>query len=215
MYTRGRTLKFAAVLTMVVLALTGFSRGRGHGGHGGHSGGGGCSSSSQNHDSSSSSTSGGGSYSSGSTTSGAGSDDSYDDSYGDSDDDSYSSGSSSSGSSGGSTYNRRPTHRSNPTSSSGDGDDEPLKDGTARVVSCATKKAPYATVEVKNPNARKGTFWITVTFKDKDGLEIVDHYADVRVPAKGKATVDVEVGGAGLVDYVDHCDVDPVAESSS
>ncbi|MGW7044942.1 hypothetical protein ACWGDT_19945 [Streptomyces avermitilis] len=214
MYTRGRTLKFAAVLTMVVLALTGFSRGRHGGSHGGHGSGGGCSSSSQNHDSSSSSTSGGGSYSSGSTTSGSGSDDSYDDSYGDSDDDAYSSSSSSSSSSGGSTYNRRPTHRSTPTSSSG-GDDEPLKDGTARVVSCATKKAPYATVEVKNPNARKGTFWITVTFKDKDGLEIVDHYADVRVPAKGKATVDVEVGGAGLVDYVDHCDVDPVAESSS
>ncbi|MFE9998250.1 hypothetical protein [Streptomyces avermitilis] len=210
MYTRGRTLKFAAVLTMVVLALTGFSRGRGHGGsHGGHSSGGGCSSSSQNHDSSSSSTSGGGSYSSGSTTSGAGSDDSYDDS----DDDSYSSGSGSSGSSGGSTYNRRPTHRSHPTSSSGG--DEPLKDGTARVVSCATKKAPYATVEVKNPNARKGTFWITVSFMGKDGLEIVDHYVDVRVPAKGKATVDVEVGGAGLVDDVDHCEVDPVAESSS
>ncbi|MFJ9962781.1 hypothetical protein [Streptomyces avermitilis] len=211
MYTRGRTLKFTAVLTMVVLALTGFSRGHGHGGsHGGHSSGGGCSSSSQNHDSSSSSTSGGGSYSSGSTTSGSGSDDSYGDSYGDSYDDSY----SSSGSSGGSTYNRRPTHRSNPTSSSG-GDDEPLKDGTARVVSCATKKAPYATVEVKNPNARKGSFWITVTFKDKDDLKVVDHYADVTVPAKGKATVDVEVGGAGLVDYVDHCDVDPVAESSS
>ncbi|MEU9363359.1 hypothetical protein AB0D71_01225 [Streptomyces avermitilis] len=208
MYTRGRTLKFTAVLAIVVLALTGFSRGRGHGGS--HSsGGGGCSSSSQNHDSSSSSTSGGGSYSSGSTTSGSGSDDSYDDS----DDDSY--GSSSSGSSsGGSTYNRRPTHRSNPTSSSGGGD-ESLKDGTARVVSCATKKAPYATVEVKNPNARKGTFWITVTFKDKDDLEMVDHYADVTVPAKGKATVDVEVGGAGLVDYVDHCEVDPVAEWSS
>ncbi|MFJ8505698.1 hypothetical protein [Streptomyces avermitilis] len=206
MYTRGRTLKFAAVLAIVVLALTGFSRGRGHGGS--HSsGGGGCSSSSQNHDSSSSSTSGGGSYSSGSTTSGSGSDDSYDDS----DDDSYDSGSSSSG---GSTYNRRPTHRSNPTSSSGGGD-ESLKDGTARVVSCATKKAPYATVEVKNPNARKGTFWITVTFKDKDDLEMVDHYADVTVPAKGKATVDVEVGGAGLVDYVDHCEVDPVAEWSS
>ncbi|MET7846750.1 hypothetical protein ABZT48_00595 [Streptomyces avermitilis] len=214
MYTRGRTLKFAAVLAIVVLALTGFSRGRGHGGS--HSGGGGgCSSSSQNHDSSSSSTSGGGSYSSGSTTSGSGSDDSYDDSYDDSDDDSYGSSSSSSGgSSGGSTYNRRPTHRSNPTSSSGGGN-ESLKDGTARVVSCATKKAPYATVEVENPNARKGTFWITVTFKDKDDLEVVDHYADVTVPAKGKATVDVEVGGAGLVDYVDHCEVDPVAEWSS
>ncbi|MFJ1810004.1 MULTISPECIES: hypothetical protein [unclassified Streptomyces] len=53
---RGQKLRFAAVSVCVVLALTGFSTGRGHGhssGHGG--GGGGCSSSGQDHDSSSSS----------------------------------------------------------------------------------------------------------------------------------------------------------------
>jgi hypothetical protein len=61
MYTRGRTLKFVAVLTLVVLTLTGFSTGRGGGSKGGksrsgsssrHSSGGGCSSSKQDHDSS-------------------------------------------------------------------------------------------------------------------------------------------------------------------
>ncbi|MEV1062282.1 hypothetical protein [Streptomyces sp. NPDC050263] len=59
---RGHKLKFTAVAAFVVLALTGFSTGRGHGSSS-HSGGdgGGCSSSSQNHDSSSSS-SGGSSY---------------------------------------------------------------------------------------------------------------------------------------------------------
>ncbi|MGW1784701.1 hypothetical protein ACWCQQ_37160 [Streptomyces sp. NPDC002143] len=60
---RGQKLKFTAVAACVVLALTGFSTGRGHGSssHSGGDGGGGCSSSSQNHDSSSSS-SGGGTY---------------------------------------------------------------------------------------------------------------------------------------------------------
>ncbi|MFZ4185484.1 hypothetical protein ACOZCG_30985 [Streptomyces pseudogriseolus] len=60
MTSRGKTLKLTAVSTLVVLALTGFSTGRGHGGGSGShdgGGGGGCSSSSQNHDSSS-----GGSY---------------------------------------------------------------------------------------------------------------------------------------------------------
>lgn len=59
MYTRGRTLKFTAVLALVVLTLTGFSTGRGHGSHrvksSGGGGGGGCSSRKQDHDSSSSS----------------------------------------------------------------------------------------------------------------------------------------------------------------
>lgn len=57
MTSRGKTLRLAAVSTLVVLALTGFSTGRGHGGTSGGDhdggGGGGCSSSSQNHDSSS------------------------------------------------------------------------------------------------------------------------------------------------------------------
>ncbi|NEC49830.1 hypothetical protein G3I18_14765 [Actinospica acidiphila] len=56
MTSRGKTLKLTAVSALVVLALTGFSTGRGHGGSSGHhdgDGGGGCSSSSQNHDSSS------------------------------------------------------------------------------------------------------------------------------------------------------------------
>ncbi|MER7743616.1 hypothetical protein ABTX34_35920 [Streptomyces sp. NPDC096538] len=57
MTSRGKTLRLTAVSALVVLALTGFSTGRGHGSGG--DGEGGCSSSSQNHDSSSS---GGGSH---------------------------------------------------------------------------------------------------------------------------------------------------------
>ncbi|MBT3154742.1 hypothetical protein HTV45_28380 [Streptomyces sp. CHD11] len=59
MQPRGNTLKLTAVSALVVLTLTGFSAGRGHGGSSGDGGGGGCSSSGQNHDSSGS---GGGSH---------------------------------------------------------------------------------------------------------------------------------------------------------
>ncbi|MGW7261895.1 hypothetical protein [Streptomyces sp. NPDC054842] len=207
MHSRGRTLKFTAVLAMVVLALTGFSTGRGHGGSrhgGGGGGGGGCSSSSQNHDSSSS-TSGGGSYGSGSTTSGSsGYDDDY---YDDDDDDTY--GSSSTGGSSTGGYNRRPTHRS----SSGSGSSKAAQDGTARLVSCATERAPYATVEVTNPNARKVTFRVDVTFYDEHDIPIpvTRGYGRVAVPANGKETVRVEVGGSGLADSVDHCEVSRTA----
>ncbi|NEE08698.1 hypothetical protein G3M58_19870 [Streptomyces sp. SID7499] len=185
MQTRGRRLRFTAVLVLVVLALTGFSSGRGRGGSHGHGGGGGggCSSSSQDHDSSRSSTSSGGSY---------GSDD---------DDDYY-------GSSGSGSYTRRPDYGSTPTSSSGSGSRKALEDGTARLVSCATSARPYATVEVSNPNGRKADFSVSVTFEDAQGITVVSRYGDVTVPANGKATVDVRVGGSGLVDSVDHCEVD-------
>ncbi len=191
MQIRGRRLRYTAVLVLVVLALTGFSTGRGRGGSHGHggSGGGGCSSSSQDHDSSRSSTSGGG-YGGGSH---------------DSDDDDYYGNSGGSGG-GGSSYTRRPHYGSTPTSSSGSG--KALQDGTAKLVSCATPARPYATVEVGNPNGRKAAFSVSVTFEDAQDLTVVTRYADVTVPARGTATVDVRVGGTGLVDSVDHCVVD-------
>ncbi|MFD5738183.1 hypothetical protein ACFXJM_09195 [Streptomyces massasporeus] len=194
MQTRGRRLRYTAVLVLVVLALTGFSSGRGRGGSHGHGGGGGgCSSSSQDHDSSSSSSSSGGAYGSGGSSGG---------SYG-SDDDDYGSSSS-----GGGSYTRRPDYGSTPTSSSGSGSRKALEDGTARLVSCATSARPYATVEVSNPNGRKADFSVSVTFEDDRGITVVSRYGDVTVPANGRATVDVRVGGSGLVDSVDHCEVD-------
>ncbi|MGW6543664.1 hypothetical protein ACWGBH_12560 [Streptomyces massasporeus] len=197
MQIRGRRLRFTAVLVLVVLALTGFSSGRGRGGShggGGSGSGGGCSSSSQDHDSSRSSSSSGGSYGSSGSSGG---------SYGSDDDDDYYGSSS-----GGSSYTRRPNHGTTPTSSSGSSSRKPLEDGTARLVSCATSARPYATVEVSNPNGRKADFSVSVTFEDDRGITVVSRYGDVTVPANGRATVDVRVGGSGLVDSVDHCDVD-------
>lgn len=163
MQTRGRRLRFTAVLALTVLTLTGFSTGRHHSGsrHRSGGGGGGCSSSSQDHDTSTST-------------------------------------------------NRRPNYRSTPaaTTSSGNGGSS-LQDGTAKLVSCATAKKQYATVEVSNPNSRKATFSVDVTFKDAQDNEVDFNYADVKVPAKGTATVRVRVLGTSTP--IDHCEVDPRA----
>jgi hypothetical protein len=207
MNTRGytRTLKFTAVLAMVVLALTGFSTGR-HGHRGSSSGGGGgCSSSSQDHDSSSSnsssSTSGGGSYGSGSD----------DDAYGGSTADSYGSTGSSGNrwSGGGSSYQRRPTHRSTPTAS---GSGKALMDGRARLISCATGTRPYATVEITNPNNREAEFQARVMFYDAQGSQLLmNSSATVTVPANGKANTEVKLAKRYLAS-VDHCAAELEAE---
>lgn len=177
MHTRGRRLRFTAVLALTVLTLTGFSTGRHHS-HSRHgSSGGGCSSSSQDHDTSTSS------------------------------------GGTTGGSSGGSSYTHRPTYRSTPTSTATSGSGSSLRDGTARLVSCATATKRYATVEVGNPNSRKATFSVDVTFKDAQDNEVDFDYADVKVPANGKATVRVRVLGTSTP--VDHCEVDPRATAGA
>ncbi len=203
MQVRGRRLRFTAVLAIVVLALTGFSRGHGHS-HSRHSrgggGGGGCSSSHQDHDSSSS-TSGGGS--------------SYDDSYGDTDDDdSYGGSSTTSGSTSGGYYNRRRTHRPTATPSGGSSGTT-LREGTAKLISCATEKRPYATVEITNPNNRKATFQAWVTFYNAVDTSVAGSQSpEVSVPAKGKATVRVPLTET-LLPAVDHCEAAEEAQLSS
>jgi hypothetical protein len=178
---------------MVVLALTGFSSGRGQGNSSqGSNDGGGCSSSSQDHDSS---TSGGGdSHSSGphgSSSSGSPSSDSDDSATG-------------TGDSGGSS---QPT----PTTSPSGGTVRPLKDGTAVLVHCASMEDPYATVEIRNPNGRDGLFTVKIHFKDKHGYTLIDTSDQVSVPAKDKTTFRVAVASTGRVDMIDHCEVDQKA----
>ncbi len=195
MRSRGRTLRFTAVSALVVLSLTGFTSGRGHG-HGYHhsgSGGGGCSSSSQDHDDTSSSTSGGGTYkdddhdSSGGGSGSYRDPDPYDDSY-----DDY-------GSSGGSSTSA-----------------PALEDATAKLLSCATPKRPYATVEVTNPNGDEGSFAVTLTFRDARDAEIISRVEEVDVPANGKVTVKADVrGSADRAARVDHCDLEPAAPAVS
>ncbi|MFF8944405.1 hypothetical protein ACF1A5_19470 [Streptomyces sp. NPDC014864] len=194
MRSRGHTLRLTAVSALVVLSLTGFSSGRGHGhGHGYHSGGsGGCSSSSQDHDSSSS------------TTGGVSKDDGTDDSSGGSYGGSYGSGS------------HRDRYDTDDDQGGGSGTSTPaLRDATARLVSCATPKAPYATVEVTSPNGSDGTFAVTVSFRDAGNDEIVSRTAEAEVPAYGKVTVRVPLPGDDRVARTDHCALDPAAPATS
>lgn len=80
-------------------------------------------------------------------------------------------------------------------------------------MSCATAKKPYATVEVGNPNSRKATFSVDVTFEDAQDNEVDYNYTDVKVPANGKATVRVRFLGSSTP--VDHCVVDGRATAVS
>jgi len=150
MNSRGRTLRFAAVIGFVVLSLTGFSTGRHHGIGKHHTGG--CSSSSQDHDTSSHRTT---------TTGGS---------------------------------------RSTPSASP----------AMAVLVSCATAKQPYTTVEVSNPDSAVGTFEVTVNFDDGGGRPLSVEHPRVTVPAHGTETVRVKAGAA-LLSHLDHCDVRDLA----
>lgn len=126
----------------------------------------------------------------------------------DDDDDAYGSSGDGSSSSSGGTYNRRPTHRSTSSSSPGG---EQLEDAKAKLVSCATKAAPYATVKVTNGNKKTGRFWVSVTFVDTNGITVIEESEEVKVSGEGKATTRVKISGEGLVDSVAHCEVDPQA----
>ncbi|MFD4648361.1 hypothetical protein [Streptomyces sp. NPDC058441] len=189
-----RGLKLTALAAVVVLALTGFSTGRGHGssksrGHSSSSSsGGGCSSSKQNHSGSSSSTTGGSSY------------EDDDDSYG-------SSGSGSSGyTSGGSSYNRRPTRTPSTSSTSGSGRSADI---TAKVLTCAGKDSAYASVELRNRGSRDGRYNLTLHFQDASDITVIDGTTSVTVPANGTKIAKVRPGGgADLLQSIDHCRLD-------
>lgn len=189
MNPRGNTLKLTAVSALVVLSLTGFSTGRGHGGSG--DGGGGCSSSSQNHDSSSGSSGGSHRYD----------DDDDDDYYGNGNgnhyDNDYDEGSSGSGGS----------------SSSGNGSSS-LQDATVELLSCASKKAPYATVEVTNPNAVTGVFTVTVVFEDASGAKVVSRSQRVEVAGDDTATARVDIDDTGRAPRITDCAPEPLAPAT-
>ncbi|MEV6133275.1 hypothetical protein AB0M05_41855 [Streptomyces violaceusniger] len=181
-----RGLRLAAVLTVVLVALTGF-KGRGHG-HGG--GGGGCSSSSSHH-SGSGSGSGSGGYSDSddeSSTTGSGSGGSR---YRDYDDDDYGD-SASSGSSGGTASSNEPQ---------------------TTVVSCAGKASqdksgrPAATVKVRNRSGAADTYLVDMSFQDRNGSTLTSGRADVRVPAGKSRTVRVPLDDPSVSGTVVRCEV--------
>ncbi|MER6530066.1 hypothetical protein [Streptomyces sp. NPDC001508] len=183
MQSRGHTLKLTAVSVLVILSLTGFSTGRHGRGH---------------HHSDSDSDGGGGCSSSSqdhdTSSSSSGGSGSYRDRYDDDDtydsDDGYGSGGTSTG-----------TTAPAPTSA----------DATVKLLRCASKKAPYATVEVENPHGTPGTFAVTVDFENARGKRIASEVEEVDVSAYDTVTVNVYVAGSALAARVGRCDPHPTA----
>jgi hypothetical protein len=86
------------------------------------------------------------------------------------------------------------------------------EDGTARLVSCATVKDPYATIEVTNPNAAESGFDVHIVFEDADDMTVNGTIKEVTVPANGTKTFRIPVDNAEeSAPEVDHCDLDRVA----
>ncbi|KAF3465980.1 hypothetical protein [Streptomyces sp. Tu 3180] len=96
-------------------------------------------------------------------------------------------------------------------SGSGGGNQSSLEDATVELISCADEKAPYATVEVTNPNAVGGTFTVTVDFLDTEGGQVTSGHEQIAVPANGTATVQVPVDHSEYVARITDCALDPLA----
>jgi len=78
---------------------------------------------------------------------------------------------------------------------------------------CADTDDPYATVEVRNPNEREGTFAVKIIYKNAHGFAMSETYNQVSVPAKSSERVRVAVASMGPVDEIDRCEVNPRADA--
>ncbi|MER6343573.1 hypothetical protein ACWC10_18385 [Streptomyces sp. NPDC001595] len=177
-----RHVRAVAVLLGVTVALTGAR----------HSGGGGCGGGSN----SSSSSSG-----SGGTTGGHyDSDDDYDTDY-DSDYDS------------GSGYDYGSGVTPDETSGSGTGGEAAgLEDATVKLVDCVTGKAPYARVEITNPNASTAQFAVDVTFENRSGGAVKQETWYLEVRGADTLTADIRMNNTSRAREATHCAVDEYAE---
>lgn len=86
-----------------------------------------------------------------------------------------------------------------------------LQDGSAVLVSCATKATPYATVEVSNPNSRQATFEVEFSFTDASGGTLSSGDKQISVSARGTSRIQVPASRAVLA-KLDHCLVEPEAD---
>ncbi|MGW5211265.1 hypothetical protein ACWEQO_08650 [Streptomyces sp. NPDC004051] len=83
----------------------------------------------------------------------------------------------------------------NGTGTGGGSPSSSLQDATVELLSCASKKAPYATVRVTNPNSVDGVFSVVVDFEDRAGRAVTSSAQQVTVAADGTTTARVKVGG--------------------
>ncbi|MFI7501374.1 hypothetical protein ACIBVL_23280 [Streptomyces sp. NPDC049687] len=91
---------------------------------------------------------------------------------------------------------------------SGDTSTAPVRDAEAYLVSCATRKAPYATVSVSNPNGTAATFSFEVEFLDDQADTVFHKSMTAYVPANASTDVRVKVDDTSLFSRIDHCRVD-------
>jgi hypothetical protein len=122
--------------------------------------------------------------------------------------------------SGGGCSSSSQDHDSSTSSTSGGGSDggsgsvgsSATRDGTARLLTCATKAKPYATIEVTNPNDVSGTFEVHIVFEDAKEHSLSDNTEEVVVPANQTRTVQVAMyNGETRAAKVDTCNLDPDA----
>ncbi|MEU3840779.1 hypothetical protein AB0E88_12195 [Streptomyces sp. NPDC028635] len=182
----GREFRFLTVSALVVLSLTGFSTGS-HSSSGGSSGGGKVSKSKSGSGRSGKSRSSRHSSGGGGCSSSHQDHDAYDDDDDTSGDDTYAD-----------------------TTDATEVTAIPQQGAKVRLLSCATRKQPYATVELRNPNAQDGTFELRISFLDARG-KLVDFELDhVEVPGNGTVTTKEYV--VGNVSAVRRCQVSELAD---
>lgn len=97
------------------------------------------------------------------------------------------------------------------TGGGGEGTFSSLQDATVELLTCVSRKAPYATVEVTNPNTVDGTFTVEVTFDNSTGGTVVTRTEKVDVPAGGTATARVDVDSTKYVPRIHDCLPSPYA----
>ncbi|MEZ7154769.1 hypothetical protein ACBR38_07005 [Streptomyces sp. MAD19A] len=105
-----------------------------------------------------------------------------------------------------------PTPTATPTVSAATSPAPPPKDGTAVLVRCADMEDPYATVEIRNPNAHEAVLEVKVHFVDAYGSPLLDTSNQVVVAAKDELAYRVPAKFQ-YTDRIARCEVEPVARA--
>ncbi|MGJ7017163.1 hypothetical protein [Streptomyces griseorubens] len=104
------------------------------------------------------------------------------------------------------------TATATPTVSAATSPAPPPKDGTAVLVRCADMEDPYATVEIRNPNAHEAVLEVKVHFVDAYGSPLLDTSNQVVVAAKDELAYRVPAKFQ-YTDRIAHCEVEPVVRA--
>ncbi|MEU0914350.1 hypothetical protein [Streptomyces althioticus] len=113
---------------------------------------------------------------------------------------------------GGNGVSAQPTPTATPTVSAATSPAPSPKDGTAVLVRCADMEDPYATVEIRNPNAHEAVLEVKIHFVDAYGSPLLDTSDQVVVAAKDELAYRVPAKFQ-YTDRIAHCEVEPVVRA--